>query len=189
MPSVLLEIFLQIVTSVALAMHSRSLSSGLQMMSLSIDMKIIRPLNCDGSPILFMNSWTLLMSCNVVNPGKYPTRIPSALRQFCPKFCIVVNLWAIPTVVPKQYLMLGSDSPFQDITQNLRIRKPLHAIDWWLFHHWTKMIVAMKNLPNWLETLQKSHPIVRLPTVQICQTSVSKWNAFLYFWWNVKISE
>ena len=39
-------------------------------MSLNIDMKIIRPLNCDGSPILLMNSWTLLQSCNVVNPWK-----------------------------------------------------------------------------------------------------------------------
>ena len=46
------------------------------MMSLNIDIKIIRPLNCDGSSILVMNSWTLLMSCNVVNPGKYSTRIP-----------------------------------------------------------------------------------------------------------------
>ena len=57
-------------TSVALAIHSCSLSSDPQMMSLNIDMKIIRPLNCDGSPILVMNSWTLLMSCNVVNPRK-----------------------------------------------------------------------------------------------------------------------
>ena len=39
-------------------------------MSLNIDMKIIRPLNSDGSLILDMNSWTLLQSCNVVNPGK-----------------------------------------------------------------------------------------------------------------------
>ena len=53
------------------------------MMSLNIDMKILRPLNCDGSPILVMNSWTLLMSCNVVNPVKYSTRIPSGLRQLC----------------------------------------------------------------------------------------------------------
>ena len=57
-------------TNVALAMHSRSLSSDLHMMSLNIDMKISRPLNCDGSPILVMNSWTLMMSCNVVDPGK-----------------------------------------------------------------------------------------------------------------------
>ena len=59
--------------------------------------------------------------------GKYSTRIPSVLRQMCPMFCIVMNLWTIPTIVPKQNLMLGSDSPFQDITQSLRIRKPLHA--------------------------------------------------------------
>ena len=64
------NLFANKVTSVALAMHSRSLSSDLQMMSLNIDMKIIRPLNCEGSPILVMSSWTLLMSCNVVNPGK-----------------------------------------------------------------------------------------------------------------------
>ena len=57
-------------TSVALAIHTFSLSSDHHMMSLNIDMKIIRPWNCDGSPILVMNSWTLLMGCNVVNPGK-----------------------------------------------------------------------------------------------------------------------
>ena len=38
-------------------------------MSLNID-KMIRPVNCDGSPILVMNSWTLLTSYNVVSPGK-----------------------------------------------------------------------------------------------------------------------
>ena len=40
------------------------------MMSLNIDMKIIRPWNCAGSLILFMNLWTSSTSCNVVNPGK-----------------------------------------------------------------------------------------------------------------------
>ena len=40
------------------------------MMSLNIDMKIIRPWKCSGSLTLFMNFWNLLMSCNVVNPGK-----------------------------------------------------------------------------------------------------------------------
>ena len=79
-------------TSVELAIHSVSLSLLHHMMSLNIDMKIIRPWNCDGSPILVMNSWTLLMSCNVVNRGKYSIRIPSALRRLCPKFCTVVNL-------------------------------------------------------------------------------------------------
>ena len=58
------------VKSVALAMHSRSLSSDPHMISLNIDMKIIRPWKCSGSPILVMNSWTLSTSCNVVNPGK-----------------------------------------------------------------------------------------------------------------------
>ena len=92
MTNVLLEIFFANTdTSVELAIHSCSLSLVTQMMSLNIDMKIIRPWNCDGSPMLVMNSWTLLMSCNVVNPGKIFTRTPSALRQLCPKFCIVVN--------------------------------------------------------------------------------------------------
>ena len=106
MTFVLVEIFFaNKITSVALAMHSRPLSADPHMMSLNIDMKIIRPLscevlsfqiirrwNCSGSPFLVMNSWTLLMSCNVVNPGKYSTRIPSAHHQLCPKFCTAVNL-------------------------------------------------------------------------------------------------
>ena len=57
-------------TSVALAIHSCSLSVVHHVMSLNIDMKIICPLNCDGSPILGMNFWTSRTSCNVVNPGK-----------------------------------------------------------------------------------------------------------------------
>ena len=57
-------------TNVALASRSRSLSSDPHKMSLNIDMKIIRPLNYDGSPILDMDPWTLLQSCNVVNPVK-----------------------------------------------------------------------------------------------------------------------
>ena len=86
-----------------------------------------------------MNSWTLSTSCNVVNPGNYSTRIPSVLRQLCPQFCIVVNLWTKPTVFPKQHLMLGSGSSFQGITQNLKIRKPSRARDWWLLHHWPEI--------------------------------------------------
>ena len=63
------NLFANKVTSVALAMHSRSLSSVHHMMSLNIDMKIIRPWNCAGS-LIFMNFWTSSTSCNVVNPGK-----------------------------------------------------------------------------------------------------------------------
>ena len=65
-------------TSVTLAIHSFSLSVVSHMMSLNIDMKIIRPWNCAGSPILFLNSWTLSTSCNVVNPGK---NIPLEFHQ------------------------------------------------------------------------------------------------------------
>ena len=57
-------------TSVAVAIHSVSLSLFHHMMSLDIDMKIIRPWNCSGSPILLMNSWTSRTSSNVENPVK-----------------------------------------------------------------------------------------------------------------------
>ena len=57
-------------TSVELAIHSVSLSLFHHMMSLNIDMKIIRPWNCSGSPILLMNFWTSRTSSNVENPGK-----------------------------------------------------------------------------------------------------------------------
>ena len=74
MTNVLLEIFFANKdTSVVLAVHSRS--SDPHMMSLNIDMKIIRPWNCD-----VMNSWTLSTNCNVENPGQifHSTSIGSA---------------------------------------------------------------------------------------------------------------
>ena len=108
--------------------------------------------------------------------GRYCTRIPSFLRRLCPMFCIVMNLWTIPTVGPPQYLMLGSDSSFQSMTQNLKIHKPLHARDWWLLHHWPEIFVFMKNLPSWFETLQKSHLVVPISTFQISRTFASKWD-------------
>ena len=130
MTNVLLEIFFaNRDTSVEFAIHSVSLSLFPHMMSLNIDMKIIRPLNCDGSPILVMNSWTLLMSCNVVNSGKIfhsnsigsPSIVSKVL--YCDELLTQLNF------LPMHNLMLGSDSPFPDITQNLRIHKPLHARD------------------------------------------------------------
>ena len=57
-------------TSVELAIHSVSLSLFHHLMSLNIDMKIIRPWNCSGSPILLMNFWTSRTSSNVENPVK-----------------------------------------------------------------------------------------------------------------------
>ena len=100
-----------------------------------------------------------------------------------------MNLWTIPSVAPKQYLMLGSDSSFQDITQNLKIRKPLHARDWWLLHHWPEMIVSMENYPSWFGTLQKSHLIVPISTVQISRTSSLKWDLSPVFLMECKVSE
>ena len=93
-------------------------------------------------------TWTLGLCCRAAKwwiLGIYSTRIPSALHQLCPKFCTVVNLWTKSTYLLKQNLMLGSDSSFQDITQNLKIRKPSRARDWWLLHHWPKINFSMKN--------------------------------------------
>ena len=57
-------------TSVELAMHSVSLPQYPHMMSFNIDMKVIRPWNCSGSPILVMNFWTSWTRSNAVDPGK-----------------------------------------------------------------------------------------------------------------------
>ena len=62
-------------------------------MSLNIDMKIIRPLNSFWLIAHFgheLLDFADELQCG--NRGKYSTRIPSVLRQLCPKFCIVVNL-------------------------------------------------------------------------------------------------
>ena len=156
-------------------------------MSLNIDMKMIRPLNSAGCLLIFeRNSWTLLHSCNVVNPGKYSTRIPLVHHQLCPKLCIVMNPWTNPTCLPRQYLIVGSRSSFQGITQNIwEFINLLCARDWWLLHHQSKINVSMKNPPSKLYWLRRSHLIVRLSTFQICQTSVSMWDLFLKMSWNV----
>ena len=86
------NLFANVDTSVALALHYCSFSVDPHEMSLNIDMKMIRPVNSSVCLlILDMNSWTLLQSCNMVNPGKYSTRIPLAHHQLCPKFCLVMN--------------------------------------------------------------------------------------------------
>ena len=140
-------------------------------MSLYIDMKMTRPVKFSGVTLnLDCNSWTLWQSCNVVNPGK--------TFHWLTINCVQSSVfwWTFEQrqlVFPHRIWMLVSDSPFQDMTQNLKIRKPSRARDWWLLHHWPKMIVSMKSL------------IVRLSTFQICQTSVSWWDPFLYFGLNV----
>ena len=84
MTIVMLQIFLH--TERRVEHLIRILSLDPHEMPLNIDMKIIRPVNLSGVTLnLDSNSWTLLQSCNVVNPGKYSTRIPSAHHQLCPK--------------------------------------------------------------------------------------------------------
>ena len=72
MTIVLLRIFLQVEKRVEhlTRILSRCLSIPMRC-RLNIDMKIIRPVKFSGvSPNLNSNSWTLWLSCNVVNPGK-----------------------------------------------------------------------------------------------------------------------
>ena len=75
-------------TSRAFARHSFSLSFVPQEMSLNIDINRILPVKFSGvSPNLYSKLLTSSLSCNVLNPGKYSTRIPSAHRRFCESFC------------------------------------------------------------------------------------------------------
>ena len=94
-------------TSVALALHSFSLSLILHMKSLKNDMKLIRPLNCDGSLILDMNFWTSWTSCNVVNPWKIFHSNSISCPSIVSKVLYCDESLNNPTAVPKQYLMLG----------------------------------------------------------------------------------
>ena len=99
-------------------------------MSLNVDMKIIRPENYSGFSLMFdKNSWTLLQSCNVVNPGKIfhsnsigsPSILSTAM--YSGELLNHVNLSS------RQYLIVGSRSSFQGITKNLKIREPSRARD------------------------------------------------------------
>ena len=75
-------------TSRAFARHSCSLSLVPQEMSLNVDMNRILPVKISGvSPNLNSKLSTSSLSCNVLNPGKYSTRIPLAHRRFCQSFC------------------------------------------------------------------------------------------------------
>ena len=124
------HLFANTVTSVALATHSVSLFLFLHMMSIEHRHEDNSSLELFGFAHFaheLLDFWDKLSMLRIL--GKYSTRIPSVLRRLCPRFCIVMNLCTIPTVAPKQYLMLGSHSSFQDITQNLRICKHLHAGD------------------------------------------------------------
>ena len=114
--------------------------------------------------------------------GRHSTRIQLARRQFSPSLRIPVNFWTTSICLRMPCLTLGSRVSYQDTIQNLRIRRPLCARDWWLLHHQPKTNTSMNNLPNQLFSLHRSH-LVRTPIFQICRTFVSLWD-LLYFWWN-----
>ena len=149
------------------------------MMSLNIDMKIIRPWNFDGSPILVMNSWTLSMSCNVVNPWKIVHSNSIGKVLYCGESLNQLNCssqtefyyWFWFTF-PRHNTEYENTSTFA--CERLKTSSPL-----------TKDNCLHGESSSWFETLPKSHRIVRLSTFQICRTSVLKWASSLYFWWNV----
>ena len=86
-------------TSLALNSHSCSLSLDHHEMSLTVVMKMIRPVNSSGCLLTVdRNPSTLLQSCNVVNPGKIfhsnsigsPSFVSKAL--YCDELLNHVNL-------------------------------------------------------------------------------------------------
>ena len=84
-------------------------------MSLNIDMKIIIPVKFSGvSSNLNSKLLTSWLSCNVLNPGKYSTRIPLARRRFCPSFCRPEMIWTIPIFLPMHRSIGGSRRSYQD---------------------------------------------------------------------------
>ena len=105
-------------------------------------------------------------------------RIPVSHHQLCPKFCIVMNSWITSTRLPMQYLIEGSRSSFQGTIQKMKLRETSRARDWWLLHHRPKIIVSMKDLPNWLFSLHRSHLIVRTPIIFIFDGMQIVWETF-----------
>ena len=64
--------------------------------------------------------------------GNFGTRIPSANHQFCRRLCILLNSWTTSTFHPRKYLIVGSSSSFQGMTQNLGKHQTSRARDWGL---------------------------------------------------------
>ena len=171
-------------TSWAVDSHSFLLSFDPHEMSLNIDMKIIRPVKFSGvSPNLDSKSWSLWLSCNVVQPGKI---FPLEFNWLTINSVQVSVFWwtfrTTPIFLPMQCLIECSRSSYQDTIQNLKRRRFLCVEDWWFVHHHLKINVPMKSFPNQLFSLLRAH-LVRTPTSQICRTFVSLWD-LLYSWWN-----
>ena len=68
-------------------------------------MKMIHSVNYSDSLLNDRNSWTLLQSCNVVKHWKiFHTNSILSFRRLS---CIVMNLWTIPIVAPRQVFDCG----------------------------------------------------------------------------------
>ena len=116
-------------TRLAFNMHSFSLSLEPQEMSLNIDMNMILPVKFSGdSPNLNSKLLTSSLNCNVLNPGKYSTRSPSAHHRFCQSFCIL-KILTIPIFVPMHRSIEGFRKSSQSTTQNPKRRRPLCVED------------------------------------------------------------
>ena len=87
-------------TSVAFATHCSSLTFVPQM-SLNIDINRILPVKISGVSFnLNSKRLTSSLSCNVLYPGKYSTRIPLARRRCCQSFCNFEKIWSILIFAP-----------------------------------------------------------------------------------------
>ena len=117
-------------TSLAFARHSFSLSFVPQEITLNTNIYNILPVKFSGvSSYLNSKCLTSSLSCNVLNPGKYYTRIPLARRRFSQSFCNFDNILAIPIFVPMHCSIGCSRVSYQDTTQNPKRRRPLCVED------------------------------------------------------------
>ena len=126
MTNVLFQIFFAYRdTNRAFARHSSSLSFVPQEMSLNIDINRILPVKFSGvSPNLYSKLLTSSLSCNVLNPGKYSTRIPLAHRRFCQSFCDFEKILFILIFAPMHRKIQDFRKSSQGTTQNPKRRRP-----------------------------------------------------------------
>ena len=88
-------------TSRAFVRYFSSSSIVPQETSLNIDINRILPVKLSGvSPNLYSKLLTSSLRCNVLNLGKYSTRIPFAHHRSCLSFCNFEKIWSILIFAP-----------------------------------------------------------------------------------------
>ena len=149
-------------------------------MSLIIDIKIIRPWNCAGSAISFMNFGTSSTSSNVVNPGKL----------------FHSNSIGSPSMVSK-VLYCGVS-----LNQSNCSSQALFDVGFWLtfprhntesentWTFWCERLVTSSSLTKDYCFHGESSQLIwdtppKISTFEMCRTFSLKWDLNLYFWWNV----